>query len=70
LINIEQNKVIKIFTVASLVFMPPTLIASVYGMNFHHMPELNSTFGYPIVLLLMLCSSAIPLLFFKKKKWL
>lgn len=70
LINIEQNKVIKLFTVASLVFMPPTLIASIYGMNFKHMPELNSWLGYPIVLLLMLCSSAIPLMFFKKKKWL
>ncbi len=70
LINIEQNKVIKIFTVASLVFMPPTLIASVYGMNFKFMPELNSIFGYPVALALMLFSSAIPLLFFKKKKWL
>ncbi len=70
LINIEQNKVIKIFTVASLVFMPPTLIASIYGMNFHHMPELTASFGYPVALALMLCSSAIPLLFFKKKKWL
>jgi len=70
LINIEQNKVIKIFTVASLVFMPPTLIASIYGMNFKFMPELGSTWGYPIILGLMLCSSAIPLLFFKKKKWL
>lgn len=70
LINIEQNKVIKIFTVASLVFMPPTLIASVYGMNFKFMPELHSVWGYPVALTLMLCSSAIPLLFFKKKKWL
>lgn len=70
LINIEQNKVIKIFTVASLVFMPPTLIASIYGMNFKFMPELGSVWGYPLVLGLMLCSSAIPLLFFKKKKWL
>jgi len=70
LINIEQNKVIKIFTVASLVFMPPTLIASIYGMNFRHMPELSFSFGYPVILALMLCSSAIPLLFFKKKKWL
>ncbi len=70
LINIEQNKVIKIFTVASLVFMPPTLIASIYGMNFRHMPELGWSLGYPAILALMLCSSAIPLLFFKKKKWL
>jgi magnesium transporter len=70
LLNIEQNKVIKIFTVASLVFMPPTLIASIYGMNFDFMPELRLSFGYPLVLAAMLCSSAIPLLFFKKKKWL
>lgn len=70
LINIEQNKVIKIFTVASLVFMPPTLIASIYGMNFEFMPEIKSMLGYPAALLAMLCSSAIPLLFFKKKKWL
>lgn len=70
LINIEQNKVIKIFTVASLVFMPPTLIASIYGMNFRFMPELTASWGYPVVLGLMLFSSAIPLLFFKKKKWL
>jgi magnesium transporter len=62
--------VIKIFTVASLVFMPPTLIASIYGMNFDFMPELRLSFGYPLVLAAMLCSSAIPLLFFKKKKWL
>ena len=70
LINIEQNKVIKIFTVASLIFMPPTLIASIYGMNFKFMPELGSAWGYPVILMVMLCSSAIPLLFFKKKKWL
>ncbi len=70
LINIEQNKVIKIFTVVSLVFMPPTLIASIYGMNFKFMPELSSTLGYPITIGLMLLSSAIPLLFFRKKKWL
>ncbi len=70
LINIEQNKVIKIFTVASLVFMPPTLIASIYGMNFDFMPELKSMFGYPLTLGLMLLSSAVPLLFFRKKKWL
>lgn len=70
LINIEQNKVIKIFTVVSLVFMPPTLIASIYGMNFKFMPEIDSAIGYPLALIVMLLSSAIPLLFFKKKKWL
>jgi magnesium transporter len=70
LINIEQNKVIKIFTVASLVFMPPTLIASIYGMNFKMMPELDWGIGYPIALFLMAISSVIPLAIFKKKKWL
>ncbi len=69
-LNIEQNKVIKTFTVVSLVFMPPTLIASIYGMNFEFMPELSSTIGYPLALCLMLLSSIIPLLIFKRKKWL
>ncbi|MFZ9180504.1 MAG: magnesium/cobalt transporter CorA [Rickettsiales bacterium] len=70
LLNIEQNKVIKTFTVVSLVFMPPTLIASIYGMNFDFMPELNAKFGYPIALGLMFISSIIPLAIFKRKKWL
>jgi len=70
LLNIEQNKVIKTFTVVSLVFMPPTLIASIYGMNFHLMPELAWNIGYPIALCLMLISSVIPLAIFKRKKWL
>ncbi len=70
LLNIEQNKVIKTFTVVSLVFMPPTLIASIYGMNFHLMPELAWGIGYPIALCLMLISSVIPLAIFKRKKWL
>ena len=70
LVNIDQNKVIKIFTAASLVFMPPTLIASVYGMNFRAMPELDWAAGYPIALTLMFISSIIPLAIFKKKKWL
>lgn len=70
LLNIEQNKVIKTFTVVSLVFMPPTLIASIYGMNFQFMPELNWGIGYPIALGLMFVSSIIPLLIFKRKKWL
>lgn len=70
LINIEQNKVIKIFTVASLIFMPPTLIASVYGMNFKLMPELDWIVGYPFAIGLMLASSFITLYIFKKKRWL
>jgi len=70
LLNIEQNKVIKMFTVVSLVFMPPTLIASIYGMNFRTMPELDLGIGYPMALGLMLVSSVIPLWIFKRKKWL
>lgn len=70
LVNMEQNRVIKIFTVVTVIFMPPTLIASVYGMNFHFMPELSSAWGYPFALLLMICSSAFTLLFFRRKQWL
>lgn len=70
LINIEQNKIIKMFTVLSVIFMPPTLIASIYGMNFKAMPELQTTYGYPLSLLLMLLSAVATLWFFKRKKWL
>ena len=70
LVNIEQNRVIKIFTVATVAFMPPTLIASIYGMNFHFMPELNWQYGYAFGIFLMILSSAGTLLYFKKKNWL
>lgn len=70
LINIEQNKIIKIFTVVSVVFMPPTLIASVYGMNFRILPELEWKYGYLFAILFMIASSTGFLLMFKKKKWL
>ncbi|MBL7811580.1 MAG: magnesium/cobalt transporter CorA [Bacteroidetes bacterium] len=70
LINIEQNKIIKIFTVASVVFMPPTLIASIYGMNFHFMPEIPTRWGYPFAIGLMLLSSLGTLYFFKRRNWL
>lgn len=70
LINIEQNKVIKIFTVAALIFMPPTLIASIYGMNFKLMPELEWMVGYPFALSLMAISSSVTIWIFKRKKWL
>ena len=66
----EQNRVIKIFTVVTVIFMPPTLIASMYGMNFRFMPELDEVWGYPFALLLMLLSSTVTLLFFRRKKWL
>ncbi len=70
LVDIEQNRVIKIFTVVTVIFMPPTVIASAYGMNFKYMPELEKVWGYPFAIVLMLLSSAATLLFFKRKKWL
>jgi magnesium transporter len=70
LINLEQNQIIKIFSVAAVVFLPPTLVASVYGMNFDIMPELHWTFGYPWALGLMILSAILPYLFFKRKGWL
>ena len=69
-VNIEQNKIIKIFTIVSVIFMPPTLIASIYGMNFQIMPELTQKWGYPFALVLMVLSSLVILYFFRKKKWL
>ena len=69
-VNIEQNKIIKIFTIVSVIFMPPTLIASIYGMNFDFMPELDKKWGYPVALILMVLSSLIILYIFRKKKWL
>jgi magnesium transporter len=69
-ININQNKIIKIFSVASVALLPPTLIASVYGMNFKYMPELNETWGYPMALALMIASVAAPFIYFRRKGWL
>jgi magnesium transporter len=70
LINVEQNAIIKIFSIASVVFLPPTLVASIYGMNFHFMPELDWHLGYPVALLGMLLSAIIPFFFFRWKGWL
>jgi magnesium transporter len=67
---IEQNNIIKIFSIAAVVLMPPTLVASIYGMNFKHMPELDWTLGYPIAIGLMLIAAALPYFIFKWKKWL
>lgn len=69
-INIRQSDVIKIFSVVAFVFLPPTLIASIYGMNFEHMPELSWTWGYPMALGLMVVSALVPWLIFRWKKWL
>ncbi|MFN3558662.1 MAG: magnesium transporter CorA family protein [Brevundimonas sp.] len=70
LINIEQSSIIKIFSVAAVAFLPPTLIASIYGMNFDHMPELHWPIGYPLAVTAMLISAVLPLLWFKHKGWL
>lgn len=70
LINIEQNRIIKIFTVATVAFMPPTLIASIYGMNFRNMPELEWEMGYVLAIVLMFLSSFGTLVYFKRKRWL
>ena len=69
-ININQNKIIKIFSVASVALLPPTLIASIYGMNFKFMPELDQTWGYPFALALMAASVAAPFIYFWRKGWL
>lgn len=69
-INIEQNKIIKIFSIAAVVFLPPTLVASIYGMNFHFMPELQWPWGYPLAIALMVFSGIAPYLLFKRKGWL
>ena len=70
MINIQQNDIIKIFSIAAVVFLPPTLVASIYGMNFHLMPELDWEFGYPLALLLMLLSAVGPYLYFRRRGWL
>jgi magnesium transporter len=69
LINIEQNGIIKFFSVAAVILMPPTLVASVYGMNFHHMPELDWRFGYSMALGIMAMSAILPILWFKRRGW-
>ena len=70
MVNLEQNNIIKIFSVAAVVLMPPTLVASIYGMNFKHMPELEWTYGYPFAVGLMIAAAILPFVIFKWKKWL
>jgi magnesium transporter len=70
LVSIEQNKIIKLFSVVSVALMPPTLVASSYGMNFKNMPELEWTYGYPMAIVLMVVFAVLPYLFFRWKKWL
>jgi magnesium transporter len=69
-VNLQQNAIIKIFSVAAVIFMPPTLVASIYGMNFRNMPELESPYGYPVALFIMLLAAILPYLYFKWRKWL
>ena len=69
-VNLEQNNIIKLFSVMAVVLMPPTLIASIYGMNFRHMPELEWTYGYPLALLALLLAAVLPYMLFKWKRWL
>ena len=69
-ITIEQSNIIKIFSIAAGVFLPPTLIASIYGMNFRHMPELDWVLGYPLAGILMLLSGVLPYWYFKRRGWL
>jgi magnesium transporter len=69
-VNLEQNNIIKLFSVMAVVLMPPTLIASIYGMNFKAMPELEWAHGYPMALIMMLMAAVLPYFLFKWKKWL
>jgi magnesium transporter len=70
MVNLQQNKIIKIFTVVTVIFMPPTLIGTIYGMNFNRMPELSWNFGYPISIAFMVVSVVSVLFYFKRKRWL
>ncbi len=70
MVTLDQNNVIKIFSVAAVVLLPPSLVATIYGMNFKNMPELDWVLGYPMALLLMLMAAVLPYFFFKWKKWL
>lgn len=69
-VNVEQNKIIKMFTVISVIFMPPTLVASIYGMNFTDMPELKWKYGYEMSIALMIISVAVILFYFRRRRWL
>ena len=70
MISNEQNQIIKLFSVMAVMLMPPTLVASVYGMNFKNMPELDWPAGYPLALALMVISAIIPFIYFRRKGWL
>ena len=69
MISMEQNQIIKLFSVMAVILLPPTLVASVYGMNFKHMPELDWTLGYPWALGLMVLAAVGPVIYFRRKGW-
>ena len=70
LINLDQNRIIKVFSIAAVLFLPPTLVGTIYGMNFKDMPELGWGLGYPFALALMVLSAVLPYYWFKRKAWL
>ena len=70
LINLDQNRIIKVFSIAAVLFLPPTVVGTIYGMNFETMPELKWAFGYPFALCLMLISATLPYWWFKRRGWL
>ena len=70
MISIQQNNIIKIFSVMAVIFLPPTLVASMYGMNFHYMPELEWAIGYPMAIVMMVVAGILPYWYFKKRGWL
>ena len=70
LINLDQNRIIKVFSIAAVLFLPPTMVGTIYGMNFEFMPELKWAFGYPFALCLMLASAGLPYWWFKRRGWL
>lgn len=70
LINIEQNRIIKIFSIGAVIFLPPTLVASIYGMNFPNMPEIHWAYGYPMAIIMMIASVVITVFVFRRRRWL
>lgn len=70
LVDMEQNQIMKVFTIMTVIFAPATLIAGIYGMNFEYMPELDEKYAYPLALLGILISMVAPLGYFKMKKWI
>jgi magnesium transporter len=70
ILNMQQNQIVKVFTILTAVFLPPTLVGTMYGMNFAHMPELSWKWGFPVTILLTFLSAILPLIYIKKKRWL